>query len=55
MSAQNTFGYRRMLKNNFLYQSCNQICENTDDAYAILKNIEYIQIQEFIVDHEQQI
>ena len=55
MSALNTFGYRRMLKNNFLYQSCNKICEKTHNAYAILRNMEYIQIQKFIVDHEQQI
>ena len=25
LSAQNTFGYRRMLKNNFLYQSSDKI------------------------------
>ena len=56
LSAQNTDEcYRRMLKNNFLYQSCNKICEKTDNAYAILRNMEYIQIQEYIVDHEQQI
>ena len=42
LSAQNTVEcYRRMLKNNFLYQWCNKICEK--------------QLQEFIVDHEQQI
>ena len=44
-----------MIKNNFLYQSCKRICKKTDNSYAILSNIEYVQIQEFIVDHEQQI
>ena len=42
--AQNTFGYRRMLKNNFFYQSCKKHSEKTDNAYAILRNMEYIEI-----------
>ncbi|KAL7296786.1 hypothetical protein TKK_0010189 [Trichogramma kaykai] len=46
----NAHVYRRLYKENVLYQSCKKICLRSDSSYAQLDNAKFVQIVEFVVD-----